>query len=165
MIDMRKNTDAVSSVVSALFAVLIVTSVSGTVLLWGLPYMDSHKADASIETVFNQLNVAVDVTSEMIRETSGSARQYEFNTHGGYVSIDSTGDRFIVMYCLDPNYNFTVTGLENNDNEFYVTFSDTPALPTNISATVYWFDDQASDIQSHAPGDGDVINYTTVKFE
>ena len=45
------NNYAVSTVISSIFAIVIVLTIVSSILLWGIPYMEILKATASIESM------------------------------------------------------------------------------------------------------------------
>jgi len=168
MICMRENTYAVSEVVGALLAITIVMVAIGTVLLWGIPYTEQTKIEASTKNVFNLLDTAVEGTKDMIQEKSGSAREYNLVLDDGSVTIDPIGDRFIIMYAADPRYNFTVSGLDDSDCNFSVHFFELVNEGISfdaINAEVSIFNELPISTEARTPSPSECVNYNTVKFE
>jgi len=159
---MRNNEYAVSAVVSAILALMLVTSVSGTILLWGVPYTDTIKGKAVLESIFNQLSVASELTRDMIQESAGSARQYNLLIQGGQIHINSTGDRLIVMFSLNPAVNFYAIGLDDNDGAIRIQGPGAAAIQW---ARAYWFSTEPSDTTPQTPLGGPPIDYTAVIFD
>jgi len=151
MIHMRENTYAVSEVVGALLAITIVMTAIGAVLLWGIPYTEQTKVDASTKNVFNLLSTAVDGTKDMIQEKSGSAREYDIVVDDGSLTIDSTGDRFVIMYDFNNDYNFTVGSLDDDDGNFTIRFiNPSPSVDVD-SARIFFFSEQSTESKANFP--------------
>ena len=143
MINIRfvPNRDAVSEVVSAIMVLLIVTSTISGILLWGIPYIEDIKTNALQEDVISKFNAALTSIEEMAHDKSDIGGKYEMSASEGNVHIDPVGDRLIVMYSLDPDYNFTVDGLGNDDPSFTVNLTGGNGV---TNAEVYWFDGDPS---------------------
>ncbi len=133
-----KHNRAVTPVLSALLAIMIVISVISGILLWGIPYMNQLEAEMMHENMYSQLSFISDSLKNMIYEDTGAKRGYNIDATKGSINIDSAGDRLILSYSLDsnPNYNFTVTELDDEDNLFSI---NTNADLDKIN--IYWFRD------------------------
>lgn len=159
---MKNNNYAVSAVISGILSVAIVLAVTTSVFMWGLPHIEETKDKASVENLYNQFSVASDSIQDMVQREVGTSRQYKVDVEQGSISIDSVGDRFVVSYSLDPSYNFTVDGLDDNDFEFNVTFEKDSSYA--VSGVAYWFGFPDSS-QTGTITDGGVVNYTSVTFD
>ncbi len=141
---LTKGYNAVTPMMSAVVVVLIVVSSVASIFVWGLPYIDRMESKASQESVYSQLATVKEGVMDMIYAESGSARKYNLDIPDGQVSIDENGDRFVVAYSLDPNFDFNVTGLgDADDTSFQVTVEPIGGFspPTLTRAEVYCFRD------------------------
>jgi len=104
--------------------------------------MEEIKAKAVHENVYSTLSAASECIDDIVHETSGSSRSYTFEANDGTVDIDNVGDRFILSYSLVEGYDFTVVGLDDDDENFDVIFNtDDPGyrVPDPLKVNVYQY--------------------------
>ena len=109
---MKKNNNALSPVISAILALLIVASTTGSILLWGIPYIESTNNRAIREDVGRQFDLIQNAVSYLARSTPGSVRINTLTATNGYVYVDDESDRVMIMYSYDEGYSFTVSGFD-----------------------------------------------------
>lgn len=111
---------AVSEVVGFILVLIIVTGAISFILFWGVPYMEQQSAKGRLDSALTQFDVINSIIrDEVIRQGNGSSSIVSFTTDAGNLNIDSKGERFIFYYSLDPNFDFNVSGLgDENDNQF-----------------------------------------------
>ena len=140
---LRLNKKAVSPVISYVIVVLIVVSSISIVMAWGIPYMNQLNAEAFQENVFSQFNYVKNTLKNMVYEESGASQEFNLDLGDGMATIDEKGDRFIVSYSYDPNFDYNLTGLDDIDTKFSVYTSD-----TIDHIDVVWFQDPILHLQS-----------------
>ena len=136
---MKSVTDiqGVSEIVSALLALSIVTGAISTILIWGLPYIEETQMDSERASALSDFDILDNVIGDLILEGSdivGLSNIVNTNKLGS-VSISNASDKLIMMYCLNESFDFNISGLEDEDNEFYVNMSGGPGPPSN------WYND------------------------
>lgn len=164
-----RNNYAVVEVISSVVSVFIVLTVISSIMLWGVPYMTEIEAKAVFENAYSKLSAASNAIENVIHETSGSSRTYTFDVGRGTVSI-TKGDRFIVSYSLDQDYDFVVSGLGDDDGIFEVKIIQQPAGLHLYTAVVYRFDESSEqdgieEIEITEPDqNGGIKSSSNVKF-
>jgi len=116
----HKVDPSLTPIIAVVLVILIVLSVSAVVMLWGKPYIERLRANSAREDVKNQLKILSEQIEEFAKSGSGTTTT-SISVDEGLISIDK-GDRINVWYSLDDNYNFSVTGLDDNDKEFYINY-------------------------------------------
>ena len=113
--------DAVTTVVSAILAITIVIVASLSTVFWGIPYVDELRNKESLENIEKQFNLIIDNMKDIIIGKVNSKNVLSVAVEEGKISVDNnTYDRTILMYSYDgiSKYNFTVSGLDDDNNEF-----------------------------------------------
>jgi len=108
---MQKRNDALTPVISAILALLIVTSIIGSILLWGVPYMEQLDKSAKKEEADKQFVSALEAINDLAKSNPGERKINQINTEEGYIYVDED-DRTIISYSYSEDYNFTVSGLD-----------------------------------------------------
>jgi hypothetical protein len=110
---MEKKNDAVSPVISAILALLIVSSTMATVLVWGVPYINQLNTTTSIENAGKQFTSVGESISDLTNSNPGNSRIDTLSIDKGEVSAGTSEgkkSRTVIMYSYDRDYNFTVSG-------------------------------------------------------
>ena len=110
--DMRKNDNAVSPVISAVLALLVVSSTMASIIFWGAPYISELNEKTSRENAEQQLTSIGKVISDLAGSSSGERSVDTLSLGEGQIYTDADADRTIVTYSYYNNYNFTVSGLD-----------------------------------------------------
>ena len=106
---MRKRNDALTPVVSAILALLIVTSTMSSVLLWGVPYIEEVGNTTSKENVDRQFISAAESMDDLVNSNPGNKVVNTLDLGKGSISIDvDEKDRTVIMYSFSDEYDFTV---------------------------------------------------------
>jgi len=112
---MKKNDNAVSPVISAVLALMIVTSTMTAVFVWGVPYIDQLNTVAATENSLNQFTSVIDSIGELTNSYSNDSRINTLSITKGEVTADNSEDekdRTVVMYSYDDDHDFTVSGFD-----------------------------------------------------
>jgi len=111
------QSDAVTEVMSLILVFGLMTTSISVVMLWGAPYMDEKKAEARACGVLNQLETITDIIKDDVisQGTVGSSVEVRFTYEYGDVSFSSEGERFVIYYSLDENFDFEVSGFYDGD--------------------------------------------------
>ena len=112
----KKN--AITPVVGVFLVIVVVMSVTGGVLYWGVPYIEQNRAHTQIESVYSQLNVYDSALQDLIHEGPGASRENKVSIESGAITVYEDSDRIVCMYSLKPGYNFTVSDIDNKDRDF-----------------------------------------------
>ena len=130
----RLKNDAISPAISLILVLMIFFTSTGAVFLWGPDYIKSEENTNQTKAIVSQYNSVVEALKSIISGGNGSIITSEMVINSGTIEIDSKGERLIVMYSMDPNWNFNVDGLEDDDN----TFSINGQSVHNV--TIYWLE-------------------------
>jgi len=107
---MKKRNDALTPVVSAILALLIVTSTMSSVLLWGIPYIEEVEKTTSKKNVDRQFISAVQAIHVLVNSNPGNNVINTLDLGKGSISIDvDEKDRTVIMYSFSDEYNFTIS--------------------------------------------------------
>ncbi|MEF8879430.1 MAG: Hint domain-containing protein [Candidatus Thermoplasmatota archaeon] len=137
-----KNIFSLSPVVSTILVLGIVTSVIAATLLWGIPFIEERERDTQLQNSKNgfiNLEGSIGSLLQLPRDSSSIRTSYIKNSREqGSISVDESGTRMVVWYSLNSTrLNFTVDGLEDNDDSFTVDVD----RGTLKNVSVYWFND------------------------
>lgn len=142
---------AVVEVMSTAISIFVVLTIISAIMFWGGPYVEDMKSKAVDETIYDKMSAVIENIRDITHETAGSRRSFTFDVTEGMMDIDNVGDRFVVMYSLDENYNFTVTGLDDDDETFEIEMIGESSSgsggigvgppPLLSYVDVYWFPD------------------------
>ena len=122
---MRKrslNTHAVSEVVSTILVISIVISAVSLILMWGVPYIQEKERESQIQKVYSNYDDIDDSIDDLILQgvgTKKSAIVSSFNDMSS-LQIKENSDRLIVYYAFNKSYDFNISGLEDNSDNFTV---------------------------------------------
>jgi len=143
-VDIRNRVDALTPTLSVIIVLLVVTSTVGSVVFWGVPYvetLDSKKDQENTEMQFNALADAINdvVINSKPGDKTGTAID---PGDGGSISVDQEGDRVIIMYSYDAAYDFTVhkLGLDDNPKYFEIDLPDGLSNDLCSKAVISWIE-------------------------
>lgn len=150
---LNSKIDAASPVFSFIIATLIITATVSAALFWGKPFMDDMRSETAQENVGSQLNAVLEAIDDLT--DAGDSTSLPISADSGYIESEASkshivnkpessgqedildeGDRTILWYSLDDNYNFTVSDLDDGDNFFNVTMEQGSVT----KAEAYWLD-------------------------
>jgi hypothetical protein len=110
---MKRRNDALTPVVSAILALLIVMSTMTSVLFWGIPYIEELDRKGREEKAERQFTSVGKAIEELVNSNPGNSKINTVDLEKATLSLDpNKKDRTIVMYSFSEDYNFTVSGLE-----------------------------------------------------
>ena len=107
---LKKNNNAVTSVISLILILMIYFSSIGVIFLWGIPAIDSMKQEAQKAGAENNFEILNSLVDDLIQSGPGSCDSINIeNSYGsGELSIDPSGDRFVTYYTVDEDYELDV---------------------------------------------------------
>jgi len=106
---MKKRNDALTPVVSAILALLIVTSTMASVLLWGIPYIEAVEHTTEKENTDRQFISVAQSIDDLVNSNPGNKVTNTLDLGKGSISIDTDEkDRTVIMYSFSDEYEFTV---------------------------------------------------------
>jgi len=133
------NNNAVSSALSLTLVLFVFFSATGGVLLWGPAYIDNEKDRQIVSSTVLQYNAIIDALEELMDNGNGSSIISEIPNNGGPIEIDSDGDRVILVYSYDQDYDFNANGLDDLiENRFSIEMTNGQSVD---NATLYYLDD------------------------
>ncbi|RLF25920.1 MAG: hypothetical protein DRN01_05870, partial [Thermoplasmata archaeon] len=109
---------AVTPVIATILVVSIVLSVSAAVLVWGIPYIERTKANAQQSSAYAQFNLFEKTLDSLVNEGPGATKENRFSFAQGTIEAEPNNCRIVTYYSLDQNYNFNLSGLNDDDNQF-----------------------------------------------
>ena len=137
---LRANRDAVTALLGTILVITLVMSSIAVIGIWGIPYIENSKIRSHHDASYATFNVIDNAVEGLISSGSGASGKFNIANYVNYgsVSIDSEGDRLVVMYSYDEEYTFNVSGLvENSDKKFRITVDN-----GNLdSVSIYWLND------------------------
>ncbi len=116
----KRQQYGVSEVVGTILVLGIITSSVTLTLVHYTPLIDEKKADISLNSALIQFGTMNKIIQDTVSQGVHCNRVYRFVTDQGTINIDSKGDRFIIYYSNDTDYDFTVAGLDDDNNEFTI---------------------------------------------
>ena len=139
----NKSDDAVSEILGLILVIFISVTAVSAVMIWGVVYMQQEKSDAAFESSEMQLNKINElIKGSIISQGFSSSNTYQFVTSNGQLSLKENGERFIIYYSLDQNFDFDVSDLEESDSDpdetnFQITINP-PNDPSDYQAHIYY---------------------------
>jgi PKD repeat protein len=130
------NNDALSVVVSGLLSIIIVTSTIGTILTVGVPLVNTINAEKNKNNIELQFNSLFNSIADISKSSKiGDTKQINFQLDkDSQLVVNEEKDVSVFMYSLNPSYEFSVSGLDNGDNSFYVKMLD----GSLTNADIFW---------------------------
>jgi len=114
---------------------LVVSSTVGTIVMVGVPYVESLEDQNNRQTMNMQLETVVEAFGDLIGSKPGEGYTHSINPGmDGTVSINSdVTDKTIISYALNSNYDFSV--ISTNENEIQLDVKE----GTLSTADIFWF--------------------------
>jgi len=114
---------------------LVVSSTVGTIVIVGVPYVESLEDRNNRQTMNMQLETVVEAFGDLIGSKPGEGYTHSIAPGmDGTVSINSdVTDKTIISYALDSNYNFSVISADESEIQLDVKEG------TLSSADIFWF--------------------------
>ena len=134
----KLNSDAVSSTISLILVLMIFFSAAGAVLMWGPNYIKSEENRQQIKATVNQYDYLVEALCSLTEDGAGATSISKIVINEGSIEIDSKGEKLIILYSNDEDWDFNVTGLDDPDSHFSVDMTNGQDVD---SVTIYWLDD------------------------
>ena len=135
----KLNSDAMSQSMSLTLVMLIFFVSAGASLIVGPAYIESEETRHENQSTASQYDSIVEALDTLIINGNGSVYNGELVISDGSIEIDSKGEKLIIAYSADSDWDFNVEGLEDDDSEFTVTMADPTKSIDN--ATFYWLSD------------------------
>ena len=148
----RKSCAAVT-IVGALLVIVVVTVVVSSVLFIGMPNIADLESDGNFQNLEILCGAIVDNINEITFNKPGEQKIIPFTVDKGSISVDKNEyDKTIVSYSneSDEKYNFTVTGLDDDDRRFRVLFA-TGWNNGLINAHIHWIDGESAGKREDSP--------------
>lgn len=126
---MRKrnlNTYAVSEVVSTILVISIVMATVAAILAWGIPYMDEKEKQSQIQSVHSNYDNIDSSIDDLILQGYGTRKSAIVTSYNDMSSIGiaESSDKLIVYYSFHPDYDFNISGLEDDGSNFTIDMVD-----------------------------------------
>ena len=138
---LRANRDAVTALLGTILVITLVMSSIAVIGIWGIPYIENSKIRSHHDASYATFNVIDNAVEGLISSGSGASGKFNIANYVNYgsVSIDSEGDRLVVIYSYDEEYTFNVSGLvDDSDTDFVITVDNGKTLD---NAIIYWLND------------------------
>jgi len=148
---------AVSEVVSYILIIVIIATTTSSIFFWYVPSVERIEAETQVNSMSEQLRYFSDAVDDLISQgvNASTVIPVSFNEGNFYVesikNIEDSkiiGSRIVIYYSLDPTYEFNISGLDDSDDEFEISF-DVNNVPTNnVKAHAYNLINFDSEIKS-----------------
>jgi len=135
LMNLKKRKDAVSSVFSLILVLIIFFSSITSILLWGLPYIESEKAKNRSEAIAGEFSSLDEILQKLATDGADSIRIEDIFNEDGSIDIESSGDKLLLMYSFDEGYEFNVSDLAENQIDIHMSKGQLN------DAKVYWFEE------------------------
>jgi hypothetical protein len=130
-----RNNYAVSEVISVILVLGIIGASITSTLMWSRPYIADKKAEASMDSAVTQFGMMNEVVQDIVSQGAQCNSVFNFAINDGQVTIEPEGERFVIYYSLDPDFDFTVSGFNDPDDSSFrltlepcVGFTDYPSI-------------------------------------
>ena len=133
---LRKDFNAVTPVLAASMVLLIVSSTVGTIVMVGVPYVESLEDERNRQFIEQQWDSIAESIGDLIGSNTGEGETFNINPNKeGTISIsEAATDKTIISYAFDNDYNFTVANADNN--QIQINMIGSGSFDT---ANIYWF--------------------------
>ncbi len=142
----NRSNYAVSEVVSYILIIVIIATTTSSIFFWYVPSVERIEAETQVNSMSEQLRYFSNALDNLLSQgvNASSMIPISFNEGNFYIeSIKNVGDskiigsRIVIYYSLDPDYEFNVSGLDDSDNEFEISFDGTDYPTGSVSAEAY----------------------------
>lgn len=162
---MRSNTRAVSPVIAVIMVMMIVTSITATIFMWGEPRIQNLQKTYSEEAISSQMELLDDSFDKVLRGLSGSETVTPISLQeGSSVDIVEKTSRTVLSYSYDENFNFSVSEFDDiTSNSINVSVSE----GSFDKAEVLWLNDSRTCFLAGAEilmADGSYKNIEDIKI-
>jgi len=130
--------DAMSSTISLMLVLMIFFSATGAVLLWGPQYIEREESKYQTMATVSQYNSIVEVLNSLIAGGNGSSSTSDIVINDGSIEIDSKGEKIIIAYSFNQNWDFN-TSLDDNNKNLLEIIMTNGQIVDNV--TIYWLED------------------------
>ncbi|MBN2066278.1 MAG: hypothetical protein JW771_05670 [Candidatus Thermoplasmatota archaeon] len=124
MNDAHRSCSAVTETLALIIVIMIATSSISFIIFWGVPYMEQEKESVIAESALIQFRTINDLIQEVSGKGVNGSSMIDFVAEKGNMFISSTGERFIFYYSLFNGFDFNVSGLDNDDEIFFIRVED-----------------------------------------
>ncbi len=123
---------------------MIVSTTTASVFLWGLPAIDSMKADSNNRKMAEKFEDFHETVNQVISSGTSAYVTERMSIEEGSLEIDSEGDRLVTWYSYDPDWDFNVSGLEpgdGNKKDISIDITDSPGGAGCNKRDFYWLNE------------------------
>jgi len=166
LLKFQEENNAVSQVISILLVVSLVVSSMAIIIFWAMPLVEEKTMENEMQNILYSFEMMDNTIESMLIEGSGAKRVVSLMclNNRGLLSMSSYTDKFIVMYSYDVNYNFYLTGLNDENDEFNIYMTDVGIFE---EANIYFLEPESEQPPPHIlnnyiyPSNYDVIDKET----
>ena len=136
--NLKNSVNAATPVMAACMVLLVVSSTVGTIVVVGIPYVESLEDNKNRQFMEQQWDSVADSINDLISSNPGEGETYNINPNmAGSVSIDKNAkDKTVISYAFDHDYDFSV--ISANKTEIQLDMKN-GGYSFN-SADIFWFD-------------------------
>lgn len=140
---------AVTEILGTILVLMIISGAVSTILFWGIPYMVDKKASVGLESALLQFDAMCNLIDDAFYEgvfdvdngeLADSSKTMTFQFSGDNIKIDTKGERFVFWYSLDDKYDFNVSDLDPDGDEYSFSINFSELIPTHVNV-YYLYDD------------------------
>jgi hypothetical protein len=125
----RDRKDAITPIISAVLAVMIILGAALSAIFWGFPYINKLRSEESLESAETQFNLIVDKIKDIVTGKVDDKYVLSLSVEEGSISIDNNDyDRTILMYSYFDTQNFSISELGDRDNDFELMIHGTGSV-------------------------------------
>lgn len=109
---------AVSELIGYIMILGIVISTVSVIFLWYTPFVEKQEAETQLNTVYHQFTALDKKIFDVVGQGSNATGTVDIQIEGGGINIDPKGERIVIWYSLEQNYEFYVNGFQDGDHLF-----------------------------------------------
>jgi len=127
--------NGVTPVIGTLLVVMVVFSIVGSILIWGIPHFERNKIKSLLEGVYSQLEILEETLHELIYSDEKDVRESKLFIETGNLYFKTSTDRMIFLYSYNSGYDFEIQGLNTIGKNFTLTMLQGICTHLNITWT------------------------------
>ena len=169
----NRSNYAVSEVVSYILIIVIIATTTSSIFFWYVPSVERIEAETQVNSMSQQLRYYSDAIDDLASQgvNASTVIPISFNEGNFYVeSIKNVGDstiigsRIVIYYSLDSNYEFNVSGLDDGNKEFEISFDANNDPTNNVRAEAYNLINSNSESISDPGSDTFEFSYSSISI-
>lgn len=119
----RRDNNGVSPIISGVLLLLIMISIVGAILAWGVPMLTKKEADNKYDASLNYFKALDATIDDLIYCGNGTTRTVNIAISDGNIFVEEEDRRWLVSYSFN-NKSIYFSGLEDKDGIFEIEYEE-----------------------------------------